>query len=155
MNPSLRVTGVEERVYKRQVSCKGCSTPAESEDLHSHTRSYWQLRTSAVGGELLQLWELHVPLIGSYHLFLSRRLRAENSTCASQLSLHSNHSCAKGAYFGMRYDFFQHHLNLRIMRLFFFQYVLYFNFCMLKVMDLVEINNKVTFKLLCHFDQNT
>lgn len=35
------------------VSCKECSTPAGSEDLHSHTRSYWQLRASAVGGELL------------------------------------------------------------------------------------------------------
>lgn len=30
-----------------------CSMPAGSEDLHSHTRSYWQLRASAVGGELL------------------------------------------------------------------------------------------------------
>lgn len=37
----------------------------------------------------------------------------------------------------------------------FSQYVLYFSFCMLKVMDLAEINDKVTFKLLCHFDQNT
>lgn len=54
----------------------------------------------------------------------------------------------------MSYDFFQHHLNLRTVR-HFSQYVLYFGFCMLKVMDLVGINDEVTFKLLCHFDQNT
>lgn len=54
----------------------------------------------------------------------------------------------------MSYDFFQHHLHLRTMRHFFSQYVLCFNFCTLKVMNLVEMNGEVTFKLLYHFDQN-